>query len=175
MVNPSSYRNTFGVEYVPRKELGSKSESPSFKKVGKEEVSFDLVLDGTGVITKPPKTWAKRWPCSSRNSKRWYTNTKARYTTNFVEISWGNMGFRGRPYEHEHRLQDVQPGRTICWRANVSLSFSKYARISGTGPGRRQRPVAGHDPHHHDKIRDSLPQLCQKIYGKSSTTCGGPH
>lgn len=166
MVNPSSYRNTFGVEYVPRKELGSKSESPSFKKVGKEEVSFDLVLDGTGVITQATENVGKTVAMLIQELKTVvYKYQGEIHQPNFVEISWGNMGFRGRLTNMSIDYKMFSPGADPL-RANVSLSFSKYMSVEqAQAEGNDQSP----DMTHIITIKsgDSLPQLCQKIYGKS--------
>ena len=106
LVNPSSYKNTFGIDYAPRKEIGGKTESPSFKKVGKEEISFDLVLDGTGVITPPTVNEGKSVATLIQELKTTvYTYQGEIHQPNFVEISWGSMSFRGRLSSMSSRLR----------------------------------------------------------------------
>lgn len=166
MIGPGGYKNSFGVEYVPRKELGSKSESPSFNKVGKEDISFDLVLDTTGVIPAPTENVGKSVLTLIQQLKDTvYKYQGEIHQPNFVQVSWGNMSFNGRLTNLALDYKLFSPeGEPL--RANVSLTFTRYKSVEqAQAEGNDQSPDMTHIIT--VKSGDSLPQLCQKIYGKS--------
>jgi len=166
LINPSSYRDSFGIEYVSRKELGSNSESPSFVKVGKEEISFDLIFDGTGIIVPPAENVGKSVSDLITELKSTvYVYEGDIHQPYFVEITWGDMSFTGRLSSMSIDYKMFSPNADPL-RASVSLSFTQYKNV--------EKALAEAGDNSPDmthiitiKAGDTLPQLCQKIYGKS--------
>ncbi|MGQ3014917.1 MAG: CIS tube protein [Flavobacteriales bacterium] len=167
VINPSSYRNGFNIDYVTRKEIGGKSESPSFKRIGKEDLSFELILDGTGVIPMP--TQYEGWNVDqllAQLKATVYNYEGEIHQPYFVQITWGtNLSFNGRLSNMSVDYKMFSPaGATL--RASVSLSFTQYKSIDlAQAEGNDQSP----DMTHIITIMpgDTLPRLCEKIYGKS--------
>lgn len=166
LVNPSSYRDSFSIDYVSRKELGGNSESPSFVKVGREEISFDLIFDGTGIIIPPPENEGLSVADMIDNLKSTvYMYEGDIHQPYFVEINWGDMSFTGRLSSMSIDYKMFSPAADPL-RATVSVSFLQYKNI--------EKALAEAGDNSPDmthiimiKAGDTLPQLCQKIYGKS--------
>lgn len=166
LVNPSSYKNTLNIDYTTRKELGNNSESPSFQKIGKEEISFDLILDGTGVITPPPENEGKTVAQLITELKATvYQYEGEIHQPYYVQISWGSMSFNGRLNTMTLDYKMFSPSADPL-RVNISLSFTRYKSIDeALAEADDQSPDMTHIIT--VKAGDTLPQLCKKIYGKS--------
>lgn len=167
VINPSSYRNGFNIDYVTRKEIGGKSESPSFKRIGKEDLSFELILDGTGVIPMP--TQYEGWNVDqllAQLKATVYNYEGEIHQPYFVQITWGtNLSFNGRLSNMSVDYKMFSPAG-VTLRASVSLAFTQYKSIDlAQAEGNDQSP----DMTHIITIMpgDTLPRLCEKIYGKS--------
>jgi len=167
VINPSSYKNGFNIDYVTRKELGGKSESPSFKRIGKEDLSFELILDGTGVVPMPTQYEGYTVDDLLTTLKATvYQYEGEIHQPYFVQITWGNnLSFNGRLSNMSVDYKMFSPnGQTL--RASVSLSFTQYKSID---LAQAEANDSSPDMTHIITIMpgDTLPRLCEKIYGKS--------
>ena len=166
LINPSSYKKSYSIDYAPRKELGGNSASPSFTKMGQEEISFDLVLDATGIIPPPIGTEITPLATLIENLEATvYTYDGDTHQPSFVSISWGDLAFNGRMTKMSIDYKMFTPGG-VSLRANVSLSFIQFVSFDqATSQSDKQSP----DMTHIITIKDgdTLPRLCQQIYGKS--------
>jgi LysM repeat protein len=166
LINPSSYKKSYSIDYAPRKELGGNSASPSFIKMGQEEISFDLVLDATGIIPPPIGTEITPLAMLIQNLEDTiYTFNGETHQPSFVKIAWGDLSFNGRMTKMSIDYKMFTPGG-VSLRANVSLSFIQFVNFDGsTSQGDKQSP----DMTHIITIKDgdTLPRLCQQIYGQS--------
>ncbi|NVM78406.1 hypothetical protein FHW83_004234 [Duganella sp. SG902] len=167
-INPASYRHDYGVKYVDRQGPGSNGASPVLNKVCEETVAFDLVFDATGVIPPPN---GGGYPADGvatlvKDFKDLTVTLKGKlHRPNLLKLKWGTLQF-------ECVLSSVNVAYTLFrpdgtpLRAKLSATFRSSAseaalaeRANTNSPDMTHlvTVVAG----------DSLPALCERIYGSS--------
>jgi len=164
MLNPSSYTHSHSISHNQSKVQGQTAPESKFSAIGSETVSFDLLIDGTGVV--PPST-----PGSAAGDvKTQIGNLKGviyKYDGNeheprIVRLLWGSLSFIGRLQSMSVQYTLFKPGGEPL-RAKISLSFINYmSNAEESLRADRRSP----DLTHVVEVRagDTLPLLCYRIY-----------
>lgn len=128
---------------------------------GNDSLSFDLFMDGTGVIRgaqRPVEAQIKALTDVA------FTFENEIHKPNYLLISWGGMNFKGhiKTFNITYTLF-TKTGAPL--RAKVSLAFKEYI-----DPKKKEAITGKSSPDltHTFTIRegDSLPMLCKQVYGK---------
>lgn len=167
-VNPASYTHDYGVKYVDRQGPGSSGASDAFNKVGRETVSFDLVFDATGVIT-PPNGGAFPPDGVATLVERFKDLTVTLrgklHRPNILKLKWATLQFDCVLTKLNVSYTLFQPDGTPL-RAKLSVSFRSYASEKALN---EKADTNSPDMTHLVTVLagDTLPALCERIYGSS--------
>jgi hypothetical protein len=167
MLNPADLKRSCSISYSQSKALGSLKQEPKFSSVGKETLSFSIVVDGTGAVPGPPNTTARDVATQLRQlNDVVYRDVEAKKEISRVYLLWGALSFHGRLETMSTNYTLFTPGG-IALRAKVDLSFA------GATSAKEAELVAERSTQDTSTLvevaqGDSLPLLCQKIYGDSS-------
>jgi LysM repeat protein len=165
MINPSEITLERSITYNAEPVIGQLGSDMKFSAVQPEKVRFDLVLDGTGVV--PPAT-----PADAGKSVRQhladllkvvYKYDSPKHEPSRVRLIWGSVVFHGRMESMSTKYTLFKPSGDPL-RARVSLSFVRYlSKNEEVLVSNRSSP----DLSHRVQVRDgdTLPLLCQRIYG----------
>lgn len=170
MLNPSSYRHEYGIDYDEGKTLGQAGAEPRFNAVEAEKVGFDLVLDGTGVVAVPGATFGGA-PEPVKDQVRAlraivYQYQGEKHEPSVVRLLWGSFIFFGRLTSMKVEYTLFKPAGDPL-RAKVALSFVGFiSKEEESLRAKRSSPDLSH------KVvvaaGDTLPLLCHRIYKDSS-------
>lgn len=159
MINPASFTHEHSISYSKDKPLGSSAEDLKFSAIDAEKVSFDLVLDGTGVV-----------PDSSDDVKDQVDKLKSivyaydgsEHQTNPVRLSWGSFLFFGRLTSLSLEYTLFKPSGEPL-RAKAKLSITGY--MSKEEEALRANKSSPDLTHVIEvKAGDTLPLLCYRVY-----------
>ncbi len=123
MLNPEKIDLDRTIKYVDKPKPGASKNSPEFSSAGGSQLSFELIVDCTGVVdskkTDLPKNLAGF-------KKVVYDYNGTVHRPNFVRITWGEgLDFKGVLTSMKVIYTLFTPsGKPL--RAKVSLSFSSY-------------------------------------------------
>jgi LysM repeat protein len=171
LINPASYTHTFRINYTDTQAQGSNGGSSDFNKICPEEVSFELVFDATGVVSDalPEGSSARKEGLTEQlktfREKVFNYNGKI-HSPNYLKLAWGTFLFNCR-------LSSVKIDYTLFTpdgkplRARADCSFIGYDDQTELAlKARKSSP----DLTHVVTVRDgdTLPLLCQRIYGSSA-------
>lgn len=163
MINPSSYKRNYSINYNEEESEGKAAKSLKFKSYSAETVDIEFILDGTGVVDQSDKSVADR---IDDLGKLAYNYNGDIHEPNYVKLKWGTLEFNGRMtklgIEYTLFKSDGSPLRA---KVNISVqshvSEKKEAKLANN-----QSPDLTHIIT--VKEGDSLPLLCSRIY-KDST------
>lgn len=160
MLNPDSIKLDRNIEYNEQQPPDSGHSSLKYKHTPGEQLSFELVLDCTGVVD------SKRTDLPDELSQLQavvYDYNGSIHRPNFVKIQWGiGSPFKGvlTSYNTAYNLFDPDG---IPLRAKVSLQFTSY-----TDPATAAKEDGKESPDMTHLISvvagDTLPLLSQKTY-----------
>jgi nucleoid-associated protein YgaU len=165
-INPESYSRRYAIAYTgtgrgPNTPIGKAAASPEYARTEAETVSFDLVIDGTGVVEA-----ARGKPVSSEISRLRdlvYTYQGSEHEPSPVELNWGDelCAFRARLTEMSVDYTLFKADGTPL-RAKVRLSFLEALTPQEVAV---QADDQSPDLSHLVRVRagDTLPGLCQRI------------
>lgn len=171
MLNPSGFTHDRSISYsgssptrgAQNKPLGISSAETKFGATEPETVKFSIVIDGTGVVTSPPKD--VKAECASLKAIV-YDYDGNTHETNIVQLKWGNFLFYGRLTSMSVEYTLFKPSGEPL-RAKVSLAFVSYmSREEEAKRAKRSSPDLSHRVV--VKAGDTLPLLCYRIYRDSS-------
>ncbi|XCN73115.1 MAG: peptidoglycan-binding protein [Candidatus Electrothrix aestuarii] len=163
LINPSSLKHEHSISYNTKVPWGSIAEDLRFDKVNAEKVSFDLVIDGTGVI---PGSSGKVKDSIDTLKKIVYQYNGSAHQPSPVCLTWGSFIFWGRltSLSLEHTLFKPS-GEPLRAKANLALSGymtkeEEALRKNNSSP----------DLTHTIEVKagDTLPLLCYKVYSDAS-------
>nr|DAW87282.1 MAG TPA: secretion system protein [Bacteriophage sp.] len=163
-ISPLDYQGKKEVKYDPGKQQGQNKQSPVFVGYKNEELSVDVQIDCTGVIegTKDADTVKKK---IGELEKLVYKYNGDGHQSNFIEIAWGTLLFKGRLKQMKTTYGLFAPdGQPL--RAKVTLLFTEFVnRAEADKEANRQSP----DMSHMVALGagDTIALLCQRIYGDS--------
>lgn len=166
-INPADYKHSFAISYTGKtpetgQPLGRSAAMPKYSSTMAEQISFTIVLDGTGVV---PDTAGLTVAGQLGQLKGIvYDYSGSDHEPNVVKIAWGRglQSFFGR-------LVSMNVDYTLfrasgeALRAKVALNFVSFAtQVEEALRARRSSP----DMTHAVTVRagDTLPLLCQRIY-----------
>ena len=168
MFNPASYSRVYGIGYEKSDEPRKSASEARYSGHNTETVSFDLLVDGTGVETMallaPTPT-----PVADRVKKfleTAYTYNGSIHEPNFLILSWGTMVFKCRltsatiAYSSFDRSgSPLRAKLTVAFRADDTAENIAKAE-NQTSPDVTHTRVV--------KAGDTLPLLTQEMYGSAS-------
>ena len=159
MLNPSSYSHQFVISYDEKTAFGKAAPTVRFSGTDGEQVGFDLVLDGTGVV-EGATTDVKTQISNLRGVVYDYDGNN--HEPNVVKVLWGSLIFFGRLKSMSVEYTMFEPGGSPL-RAKVKLSFFGFmSEKEESLRANRSSP----DLSHSIVVRegDTLPLLCYRVY-----------
>ena len=168
MLNPSSYSHNYTIKYNKDKTMGQASGEPKFSAICPEEVTFDLLIDGTGVVNLPiPGVGSPDVKTQMEQLEEVvYHYDGTHHEPNNVRLLWGSMIFFGRLKSMSVEYNLFKPSGEPL-RAKLKLAFTGYmSQEEGSLKAKRSSPDLTH--YIEFKAGDSLPLLCYSIYRDSS-------
>jgi hypothetical protein len=168
MLNPSGYSHQHSISYNKKKTLGQLGSDAKFSAVNPEKVSFDIVIDGTGVVR--PENPGQQLPDVKTQIQQLndivYKYDGNVHEPNHVRLLWGSFIFFGRLESMAVEYTLFKPSGDPL-RAKVKLAFvgfmSKEEEVL-----RANRSSADLTHHVVVKAGDTLPLLCYRIYRDSA-------
>ncbi len=161
MINPSSYQLSSNISYRKHKPIGGRSEE-KYDKYQPEQFSFkEFILDGTGVV--PGAGVSSVQDLVTRLRSVAYDYVSSEKDAPVVYVSWG-------PFARYARLESLSVDYTLFkpsgepLRAKVSIGFRGY-RSSTELTFEDQKEASEQPKTVKVKAGDTLPDLCQRIYG----------
>jgi len=168
MINPESYKREHSIEYDKDRAQGKLAPELKFSNYNEEKISFDFVIDGTGVtdaihMTDRPREVKKQVKDLKDIA---YTYDGSMHQPRPVKLNWGPMSFLGRLTTMSVNYTLFKPDGSPL-RAKISLAFSEYiSRDEESKRAGRSSPDLSHT--RVVKAGDTLPLLCHEIYRDSS-------
>lgn len=165
MLNPSSYNHSYSISYNTKKTMGQVGGDPMFSSINPETVSFEIMLDGTGVVEMTNGAKDVKTQIQKLNDIV-YKYEGVDHQPNHVRLLWGSFIFFGRMTSLATDFTLFKPtGEPL--RAKVKLSFSGFvSKEEAALVANRSSP----DLTHIIEVQagDTLPLLCYRIYGDVS-------
>lgn len=159
MLNPASYSHSLSIGYDKKKTQGQTGTELKFSAVNPEKVSFDIVIDGTGVVSSTAPD-VKTQVESLQAIVYAYDGTK--HEPNHVRLLWGSLIFFGRLESLSLDYTLFKPSGEPL-RAKLKLAFAGAMSKEEEGlKANRSSPDLTHLIE--VKSGDTLPLLCQRIY-----------
>ncbi len=174
MLNPAEYKHAMGIAYSDddpdrARRIGAPDATPRYAGNDPETIAFPLVLDGTGAVPNPdggPPTSVRTLVDTLKGICYRYEGDK--HEPNVVKVKWGQAfdNFFGR-------LRDLKIDYTLFkpsgepLRAKMQLEFVRFKSPRQSAlESRRSSP----DLTHVVRVQegDTLPLLCERIYGDGS-------
>lgn len=160
MLNPEQIKLDRSINYNEEQAPDSGQLSSKYRSTPGEKLSFDLVVDCTGVVdstrTDLPKELAQL-------QKVVYTYNGNIHRPNYVTVYWGQgLSFQGVLTAFDTNYTFFKPDGTPL-RAKVSLNFTSYLDPSTAA---KEEDKKSPDLTHRIEVveGDSLPQISQQIY-----------
>ncbi len=160
MINPESLKWDRSIQYNEQQAPDSGKASSKYKVTPAEKLSFDLVIDCTGVVDSSRVDLPTEL---NQLKKVVYDYNGDIHRPNFVTISWGkNTTFEGILDSINTTFNYFKPDGTPL-RAKVSLSFSSYTDVATAA---KEENKTSPDLTHLISVSagDSLPGISQDIY-----------
>lgn len=159
-INPEKYSHTHQTEYETLQGTGTAGAPLEFSKIKPEKVSFELLLDGTGVY-RPIVDVGK---FIRQFKKLVYDYNGEIHSPNYLKLVWGEqMVFRCVLTQLDINYTMFKPDGNPL-RATLNVSFEEFQNACQvTREEQRQSPDLTHVVL--IKAGDTLPVLCNKVYG----------
>ena len=177
MLNPSEYTLNFGIKYngggvdTKNEGKGLTNEAPKFVGYGENNVNFDILLDGTGVV---PNSWVAPTVLGSDVVTQIeslkgliYKFDGTNHEPNVVQLTWGNgLSFIGRLTTMRVQYTLFKPTGDPL-RAKVNIAVVNYVSAEESA---LQANTSSPDLTHLVEVKagDSLPLMCHRIYKNSA-------
>ena len=163
MLNPSSYSHQHTISYDKKVGFGKAAPTVRFSGVDEEQVSFDLLLDGTGVVEGASTDVATQ---ISQLKSVVYAYDGGNHEPSIAKLTWGALLFYGRLKTMSVEFTVFEPGGDPL-RAKAKMSFAGF--MSDREESLRAKR-ASPDLSHVVVVRegDTLPLLCHRIYKDAS-------
>ncbi|MCW5203367.1 MAG: hypothetical protein QTN59_13780 [Candidatus Electrothrix communis] len=159
MLNPSSFSHNLAISYSKEEAQGANGKDLKFKNIEPDAVSFELVLDGTGVV---PGSSQSVKDLVDALKKTTYEYAGKEHQPRPVRLSWGNFLFYCRLKSLDMEYTLFKPSGDPL-RAKAKLSLSKY--MSKEEQALRKNNSSPDLTHTIEvKAGDTLPLLCNKVY-----------
>lgn len=164
MINPDSVKWGRSIEYNEQQPPDSSSPSQKYKSTPSEKLSFDIVIDCTGIIDPQRTSMADE---IENLEEIIYTYNGSIHRPNFVKIIWGEgISFGGVLTSFDTSFTLFAPDGSPL-RAKVSLAFSEY--IAPATVAIQDGDESPDVTHIVNVVQDmNLPQLCQQVWNDNS-------
>jgi hypothetical protein len=164
MMNPDSIKWGRSIEYNEQQAPDSSAPSQKYKSTPSEKLSFDIVIDCTGIVDSLRVVMLAEITALENVV---YTYNGTIHRPNFVKIIWGlGLSFNGVLTSFDTTYTLFSPAGNPL-RAKVSLAFSEY--IAPTTVAVQDGDESPDMTHMVDVVQDvNLPQLCQQVWGDNS-------
>jgi len=171
IINPADYKHNHSIRYSgagknEKTPLGKARATTEFSAVNAEDLSFTIILDGTGVVEDKKQTSVADQVKMIKHIAYHYNGKE--HEPNIVKIIWGKglNAFYGRLTSLGLDYTLFRPNGEAL-RAKASLKFVSYdSAYEEAVKAKRSSPDMTHVVT--VKAGDTLPLLCQKIYGDVS-------
>ena len=168
-MNPQSYQRSLTIIKKDTQSINAKGSSPTHAKVGEETFTFKLIFDTTGLVLSP--LGSSRMPAEGVVSliepliEKIAKVPPNRSQPNFVQLSWAQLQARCVLTSMSIDYKLFRPDGTPI-RAEATLSFLAFTSAASLS---RQCDVEPKDTPKFVTVveGDTLPALCQRIYGDS--------
>lgn len=160
MINPDSIKRNRNIEYNEEQAPDSSSGSQKYKKTPSDGLSFDIVIDCTGIVDSKRTDMAKEM---NALEKIVFNYNGKIHRPNFVMIQWGkSMTFKGVLKSIDTSYTLFKPDGSPL-RAKVSMSFSEY--LSPKDVAKKDGETSP-DISHLIEVEEgnTLPQLCMEVW-----------
>jgi phage tail protein X len=168
-INPDQYSRSLKICYNDQKAAGSAGGSPTFNKIEKETISFVFHFDGTGVVPMARGVV----PATSQGIAHQIQALKAVtcaydgsiHSPYYLQLAWGLLIFKCR-------LQSLTLNYTLFTPNGIPLRAKAEAAFIGYTDEyelRARLKMSSPDLTHLVTVEagDTLPLLCNRIYGRS--------
>jgi nucleoid-associated protein YgaU len=177
LLNPASYAHQLSISYSKdaepdsnanrQKPQGQTAVESRYASTNAEKVSFDLVLDGTGVVKQDGSKVPDVKADIQQLTDVVYRYDGDKHEPSVVKLAWGALNpFYGRMDSMSVDYTLFKPsGQPL--RAKVKLSFVSFmTKIEAALRANKRSP----DLSHMIEVRDgdTLPLLCQRVYNDCS-------
>jgi len=123
MINPDTIKLQRGIEYNEEQAPDTSSASQKYKSTPSDKLSFDIVIDCTGVVDSKRTDMSKEIKALE---KIVFTYNGDIHRPNFVKVQWGqNIVFNGVLTSLDTSYTLFKPDGSPL-RAKLSLNFSQY-------------------------------------------------
>lgn len=160
MINPDTVKWQRSIEYNEQQAPATSSASQKYKSTPSDKLSFDIVIDCTGVVDSTRTTMSAEIT-SLQNIV--YTYNGKIHRPNFVTITWGQgLSFNGVLDSFDISYTLFRPDGSPL-RAKIALSFSQY--LSPSTVTMLDAPQSPDLTHLVTVVSGvTLPQLCQQVW-----------
>ncbi len=164
MINPDSIKWQRSVEYNEQQPPDTSSPSQKYKSTPTEKLSFDIVIDCTGIVDSTRTVMATEINALETIV---YSYNGQIHRPNFVKIQWGqDISFNGVLTSFDTSYTLFKPDGSPL-RAKISLAFSQY--ISPSTVTKLDAPASPDLTHLVTVVQNmNLPQLCLKVWNDYS-------
>jgi LysM repeat protein len=158
MLNPASYSNTYSISYNDKQAIGQSASNPKFNVIKPQDISFEIVFDGTGVVD-PSAPDVKDQIHGLRNI---FSYSGDEHQPLVTRVLWGNLIFFGRLTSMSVNYTLFKPSGEPL-RAKVTLVFKEFMSEEEESLRANRKST---DLTHVVEVRagDTLPLLCYRIY-----------
>ena len=170
-MNPESYTHRYKILYNAVQAPGSAGSGPEYNLTPSDEVQFQLVFDGTGVVpnpvpgSSPPAGSGGIVTQVNQFLQLAFTFDGNIHSPNYIQVLWGTLVFNCRLSTLNLTYTLFQPdGTPLRAKADVTfIGFQNQQEIA------KEENAQSPDLSHVVTVRggDTLPLLCYNIYGKS--------
>ncbi len=164
MLNPASYKHGHSISYNEKPTLGQLAPDTKFSAMAAEKVSFNIVIDGTGVVNLPIPDDVKTQVQKLNGIVYKYDGNN--HEPNPVRLLWGSLIFFGRLESMSAEYTLFKPSGEPL-RAKIALGFTGFmSKEQEKLVANRSSPDLAH--YVEVKAGDTLPLLCYRVYKDSS-------
>lgn len=170
-INPEKYSHKYKICYNDVQAQGSSGGSPDFNKIPSDQVDFELIFDGTGVVPSPipgvvPFTGDGIAEQISEFKNLVFTFNGNIHSPNYLKLVWGKLLFKCRLTKLDITYTMFKPdGTPLRARANASfIGFNDEVELQLKA--NKSSPDLTHVIT--VKAGDTLPLMCYGIYGSSN-------
>jgi len=166
LINPSSIRHHMSVNVQTTAPASGKKPEGNFQNYNAETLSFQLILDGTGLVDGPKVNEGKKVKeLVDEFVEVTYKLKEQTHEPSYAKVLWGDFKFQGRltALEINYTLFDPQG---VILRAKLDATFSSSKDLDSQA---RTYPTASPDLTHTFIVKegDTLPFMCNTVYNDS--------